>query len=192
MANQDRRDLLRDAAIHVLAREGGRGLTHRAVDGEAGVPGGTTKNYFPAREDLLRAVAERCLELYRAAVPPAPPATVGELAARFEGLLREAAGPGRDRLLAYLELQAESARRPWLAEILDPIAAGDFAAFEAAQRAAGLPVSRESAALVTLAVHGALPHLLSGGADTTAAAGLDDPGAFVRGVLRAVYPDARL
>ncbi|MEV4899676.1 hypothetical protein AB0K48_61265 [Nonomuraea sp. NPDC055795] len=114
------------------------------------------------------------------------------LAALFEALLRDAAGPGRARLLAYLELQAESARRPWLAEILDPIAAGDFTAFERAQRAAGLPVTRESAALVTLALHGALPHLLSGGAHTLAAAGLDDPAAFVRGVLRAAYPDAGL
>ncbi|MBB5078919.1 TetR/AcrR family transcriptional regulator [Nonomuraea endophytica] len=192
MANQDRRDLLRDAAIHVLAREGGRGLTHRAVDAEAGVPGGTAKNYFPAREALLRAVAERCLELYRGAVPASPPGDPAELAARFEALLRDAAGPGRARLLAYLELQAESARRPWLAEILDPIAAGDFTGFELAQRAAGLPVTRESAALVTLALHGALPHLLSDGPDTLAAAGLDDPGAFVRGVLRAAYPGAAL
>jgi DNA-binding transcriptional regulator YbjK len=44
-----RRELLCDTAIAVLATEGGRGLTHRAVDRQAGVPLGTTKNYFPTR-----------------------------------------------------------------------------------------------------------------------------------------------
>uniref|UniRef100_UPI0004C8F72E TetR/AcrR family transcriptional regulator n=1 Tax=Streptomyces sp. NRRL S-237 TaxID=1463895 RepID=UPI0004C8F72E len=64
--NQDRRDRLRDAAIAVLAREGGRGLTHRAVDSAAAVPTGTAKNYFPSRDALLRAAAERCAEQYHA------------------------------------------------------------------------------------------------------------------------------
>lgn len=53
-------------------------------------------------------------------------------------LLKNVAGPGRPRLLAYLELQAEAARKPWLSAVLDPIAASDFAGFEPAQRAAGL------------------------------------------------------
>ncbi|WP_066944290.1 TetR/AcrR family transcriptional regulator [Streptomyces lushanensis] len=192
--NPDRRDRLRDAAIEVMASAGGRGLTHRAVDMAAEVPPGTTKNYFPTRDAVLRAVAERCLEQYReitkhmAAAGPGPTDREG-LVAMFRALLENVAGPGRPRLLAYLELQVEAARRPWLAAILDPIAASDFTGFELAQRAAGLPVTPQRAAVVTLALHAAIPHLLAGGTDTLAAAGLDDLDQFVRALLHAVYPD---
>lgn len=191
--NPDRRDRLRDAAIEVLAELGGRGLTHRAVDAAADVPAGTAKNYFPTRDALLRAVAERCLELYRATTERLAAAGPGPtdrdaLIALFAGLLTNVAGPGRPRLLAYRELQAEAARKPWLSALLDPIAASDFAGFELAQRAAGLPVTTERAATVTLALHAAITHLLANGDDTLAAAGLDDPERFVRGLLAAVYP----
>ncbi|MFE2295539.1 TetR/AcrR family transcriptional regulator [Streptomyces sp. NPDC059452] len=190
--NPDRRDRLRDAAIAVLAGEGGRGLTHRAVDRAAEVPDGTTKNYFPTRDAVLRAVAERCLEQYLAltaqlAAAPGPADREG-LVTLFRTLLENVAGPGRPRLLACLELQAEAARRPWLAALLDPMASGDFAGFEAAQRSAGLPVTPQRAATVTLALHAAIPHLLGGGPATRAAAGLDDLDRFVRGLLDAVYP----
>lgn len=190
--NPDRRDRLRDAAIAVLAEEGGRGLTHRAVDRAAEVPDGTTKNYFPTRDAVLRAVAERCLEQYLAltaqlAAGPGPADREG-LTALFRTLLENVAGPGRPRLLACLELQAEAARRPWLSALLDPMASGDFAGFEAAQRSAGLPVTPQRAATVTLALHAAIPHLLADGPDTLAAAGLDDLDRFVRGLLDAVYP----
>ncbi|WP_231509684.1 hypothetical protein [Streptosporangium roseum] len=47
-----------------MAESGGRGLTHRAVDAAADVPPGTAKNYFPTRDALVRAVAERCVGLY--------------------------------------------------------------------------------------------------------------------------------
>ncbi|WTY85711.1 hypothetical protein OG589_28170 [Sphaerisporangium sp. NBC_01403] len=102
-------------------------------------------------------------------------------------LLENVAGPGRPRLLAYSELQSEAARKPWLAAILDAIAAADFAEFEHAQRAAGLPVTPQRATAVTLALHAAIPHLLSGGHDTLAATGLDDLGRFARDLLDAVY-----
>ncbi|WP_019544914.1 TetR/AcrR family transcriptional regulator [Streptomyces sulphureus] len=188
--NQDRRDRLRDAATEVLAGAGGRGLTHRAVDTAAGVPAGTAKNYFPTRDAILRGIAERCLEHYRAVAAAAGPAPGdrAQLAALLRALVENVAGPGRPRLLAYVELQAEAARRPWLAEILDPIAASDFTTFHAAQRAAGLPATPQRSAVVTLALHAAIPHLLAGGPRTLTAAGLDDPEAFVDALLDAVYP----
>lgn len=189
--NQDRRDRLRDAAIAVLADAGGRGLTHRAVDAAAAVPTGTAKNYFPTRDALLRAVAERCLEQYRALAAALAgagpgPADARELAALLAGLLRDVTGPGRARMLAYLELQTEAARRPWLAGLLDPIGASDFAAYTRLLSAAGLPAGPEQVRALTLALHGALPHLLAGAPDTLAAAGLDDLDAFTRGLLAAV------
>ncbi|WKD36147.1 TetR/AcrR family transcriptional regulator [Streptomyces xanthophaeus] len=207
--NQDRRDRLRDAAIAVLAQEGGRGLTHRAVDAAAAVPTGTAKNYFPTRDALLRAAAERCAEQYRALAQTlagagreqgpgaesgpgsgpglgAVPADAAQLAALLAGLLRDTAGPGRIRVLAYLELQAEAARRPWLAALLDPVAAADFTAHAYLLRAAGLAAGPDRARALTLALHGAIPHLLTGAPATLAAAGLDDLDRFTRELLASV------
>src|SRR5687768_11877636 len=62
--NQARRDRLADAAIEVLARLGARGLTHRAVDAEAGEPPGTTSRYFRTREALMSGVAQRIRQLH--------------------------------------------------------------------------------------------------------------------------------
>ncbi|MEV7521150.1 TetR/AcrR family transcriptional regulator [Streptomyces sp. NPDC091371] len=184
--NQDRRDRLRDAAVAVLAEAGGRGLTHRAVDAAADVPTGTAKNYYPTRDALLRAVAERCLEQYLALAAGPPPGDAEQLAALISGLLRNVAGPGRPRVLAYLELQTEATRRPWLAALLDPIGAADFAAHAHLLRAAGLPAGPETARALTLALHGAIPHLLAGAPDTLAASGLDDLDRFTRELLAAV------
>jgi DNA-binding transcriptional regulator YbjK len=186
VVNQDRRDRLGDAAIEVLAADGGRGLTHRAVDAAAGLPPGTTKNYFPTRQSLLLAAAERCAELYLE-LPRPQVSDRPTLAAMMSTLLADVAGPGRLRMLAFLELQAEAARAPWLAAIVDRIATADFTAFEAAQRAAGLPVTPERAAAFTLAVHGAILHLLASGRRALATAGLDDPGHFTRDLLDALY-----
>jgi DNA-binding transcriptional regulator YbjK len=54
-----RRDVLSDAAIQVLGERGVRAVTHRAVDGEAGVAAGSTANYLPTRDALLDAIVER-------------------------------------------------------------------------------------------------------------------------------------
>ncbi|MFI6938279.1 TetR/AcrR family transcriptional regulator [Streptomyces sp. NPDC050418] len=184
--NQERRDRLRDAAIEVLAESGSRGLTHRAVDAVAEVPQGTTKNYFPTREALLRAVMERIVELH-AAIPRVPPDDRAGLAALLRGLLEHVVGAGCVRVRALLELQREAVRSPWLAVPLDTFAAADFAFLERAQRSAGLPVTPERAAALVLALHGALPHLVAAGPATRTAAGLDDLDRFVNGLLDAVY-----
>jgi DNA-binding transcriptional regulator YbjK len=52
-----------EAALEVLALSGARGLTHRAVDQEAGFPPGSTSNYFPTRSALLAAALRRHVEL---------------------------------------------------------------------------------------------------------------------------------
>ncbi len=52
----------------VLGRDGLRGLTHRAVDAEAGLPHGSTSNCFRSRSALLKAVVTRLEELDLAAL----------------------------------------------------------------------------------------------------------------------------
>ena len=51
--HQDRKTLIADAAIALLASAGAKGLTHRAVDAEAGLPLGSTSFYCRTRADLL-------------------------------------------------------------------------------------------------------------------------------------------
>ncbi|MGH8875931.1 MAG: TetR/AcrR family transcriptional regulator, partial [Stackebrandtia sp.] len=58
VSNPQRRTALLDAAIEVLAAQGARGLTFRAVDIQGEVPTGTASNYFAGRDDLLRQAAE--------------------------------------------------------------------------------------------------------------------------------------
>lgn len=84
----DRRTLLADAALDVVAAHGMKGLTHRAVDEAAGVPSGTTSNYFRTRAALVDAVAERLEQrdlavwaAERAGPPPADADAIAELIA---------------------------------------------------------------------------------------------------------------
>ena len=50
---KDRKTLIADAAIDLLGEVGARGLTHRAVDTQAGLPAGSTSFYCRSRLDLL-------------------------------------------------------------------------------------------------------------------------------------------
>ena len=67
----DRRDAIADAAIHLVATRGLRGLTHRAVDAEAGLPPGSTSYYLRTRNALLTACVNRMLDPGRQ--PRSPP-----------------------------------------------------------------------------------------------------------------------
>jgi DNA-binding transcriptional regulator YbjK len=84
----DRRTELADAAVALVAAEGFKGLTHRAVDRAAGVPLGTTSNYWRTRDALTDAVVDRfeerdlaVLAPPDAAVPPSDPAELARLLA---------------------------------------------------------------------------------------------------------------
>jgi DNA-binding transcriptional regulator YbjK len=63
-ANPDRRIQILDAAIDILCDDGVGGLTHRQVDSLAGIPAGTTSNYFRTRRALLEATAARTVDLH--------------------------------------------------------------------------------------------------------------------------------
>ncbi|MER6006026.1 TetR/AcrR family transcriptional regulator [Nonomuraea angiospora] len=189
--NRDRRDRLRDAAIEVLAGEGGRGLTHRAVDRAAELPEGTAKNYFPTRDSLLQAAAERCVERYWSELQQAEIDTPDQLLALLRLMIERAMTVNRSRVLAYIELHAEAARNPQVQETLARLSRADLDLHLAAQQAAGLPVTRESAAMVTLAVNSALTYLLTQPPDVLASYGLDDLDQFLSRLIASAYPRHR-
>ncbi|MFI7103708.1 TetR/AcrR family transcriptional regulator [Streptomyces sp. NPDC050161] len=116
--NPERRAALVDAAIDVLAREGARGLTFRAVDAAAEVPHGTASNYFAGRDELLAQVTGR---IHRSIAPDpaevtevmkAPPSR--ELVAELMRWINRRVTEHRTGYLAMLELRLEATRRPEL------------------------------------------------------------------------------
>ena len=120
--------MLADAALAVLDADGGRGLTHRAVDRRAGLAEGSTSNYFATREALLTAALRRLVELERPAVEamqalvpdgPYEPHRAAELVAeQVRGWLE----PERAGLaLARYELFLEARRRPGFQLELDRV-----------------------------------------------------------------------
>ena len=74
-----RREILA-AATTVLAQQGNRGLTHRAVDREAGLPEGSSSAYFRTRDALLGALGDFVADRLAADV-----ATLGERLASCPG-----------------------------------------------------------------------------------------------------------
>jgi DNA-binding transcriptional regulator YbjK len=114
----DRRHRLAQAALEVLEAEGGRGLTHRAVDRQAAVPEGSTSNYFPTRVALLEAALHRLVELEGPAVREMEgllpgPYSAREAAELTMGLVERMLTPGGAELAtARYELYMEARRRP--------------------------------------------------------------------------------
>lgn len=158
--NDDRRSALADAGIRVLAEQGARGLTHRAVDAEAGTPAGTASNYFSTRDDLIRALVDRI----EARLTPEPEA-LGRLERRlpdralFVAYVRDVvrrltADP--DVGLALFELRLEAARRPGVAASLGSWRQRAFDDDIAFHEGAGLPGGPTELALLHYAIDGLL------------------------------------
>jgi DNA-binding transcriptional regulator YbjK len=115
----DRRRRIADAALRVLETDGGKGLTHRAVDRQAELPEGSTSNYYPTREALLTAAMLRLVELDGPAVRameelvpggPYEPRRAAELVAEMiRGMLSPERAP---QAVARYELVLEARRRP--------------------------------------------------------------------------------
>ncbi|MFD1152523.1 TetR/AcrR family transcriptional regulator, partial [Saccharothrix hoggarensis] len=188
-----RRDLLCDCAISVLAAEGGRGLTHRAVDRAAGVPEGTTKNYFPTRDALLRAAAARMTASHAAAVrrlreTTPPDVSPAEVARLYPALLRRAVADDATQLLAMVELYLEAVRRPGVREALGRMAVSNAEAGAGLHAAAGLPSTTRDAGLPDAYFLGVALSLVALPPEALGAAGLDDPEAPGLGLFRAAVP----
>ncbi|MER7468097.1 TetR family transcriptional regulator [Streptomyces sp. NPDC097981] len=123
MSTTDRRTLIADTAIDLVAAAGLRGLTHRAVDGAARLPAGSTSYYFRTRTALIGACYQRLAELNlgdvggagaRASAVPAVPVDREAAAVALAEVLYQWLTTGRVRQLARFELSLEAARNPEL------------------------------------------------------------------------------
>ncbi|KUL69911.1 MULTISPECIES: TetR/AcrR family transcriptional regulator [unclassified Streptomyces] len=170
--NPERRAALVDAGVEVLAREGARGLTFRAVDAEAGVPVGTASNYFTGRADLLRQIDTRL----HTRLAPDPQVLAGllerpkdrSLVTAFMHDLMGRATRDRTGYLALLEMRLEASRRPELRASFTKSVRADLDEGLAFHRAAGLPGGDEVVTVLYLAMlgllleHLTLPDVLDG------------------------------
>ncbi|WP_030254843.1 TetR/AcrR family transcriptional regulator [Streptomyces violens] len=156
--NPERRTALVDAAIEVLARDGARGLTFRAVDAEAGVPKGTASNYFASRDELLAQVTGQIHQ--RIAPDPDEVAEVmtapreRELVTELMGWINRRVSANRTGYLAMLELRLEATRRPELREELTATMRGALEDDLRFHREGGLPGDRTAVLLMYLAMTG--------------------------------------
>ena len=119
-----RQRLLLTAAVRVLARSGMRGLTHRAVDAEAGLPQGSSSAYMRTRVALLTRLTEFVTAQFAR--------DIADLTVRIEEhhgqdssyAVQETTAMMRswllepEMLLARVELAIEGARTPEIAAIM--------------------------------------------------------------------------
>ncbi|MFJ5277166.1 TetR/AcrR family transcriptional regulator [Streptomyces parvulus] len=155
--NDLRRAALVDAAIEVLAAQGARGLTFRAVDGEAAVPAGTASNYFANRDDLLTQTGARVYErLHPDEATIARQRAAGNDRDTYVRLMRELVdrvSSFRSGYLALLELRLEATRRPGLRAVLTERIREDVAANVAYHEGSGLPGDAMAVKLLYLALN---------------------------------------
>ena len=122
----DRISRLADAAIEVVAAQGMRGLTHRAVDTRAGVPQGSTSAYFRTRKALVEGLVQRLADVETAEIEatgldPAAhdgPPDLDRIADDIAALLDHWLTAGRSRSLARFACLLEATHHPELRTIL--------------------------------------------------------------------------
>ena len=160
---QQRKTLIADTAIALLGSVGARGLTHRAVDAEAGLPTGSTSFYCRSRLDLLRLALQRhaALDLddlmQDAELAQRPDWAAGDL---VDLLIRRVDDwlslPKRGRLVARFELFLLASRGPELAAVLDTHRQHFLQAALAALQRAGVARAEARAPLLVMAIDGLL------------------------------------
>src|SRR5690606_38787307 len=126
---EDRRMLIADSAIEVVARDGVRALTHRAVDSEAGLPSGSTSYYCRTRAQLLTLTVDRLTSLLRGFVEVSgiqelastdPDDVLALLARMVDGLLGDYRGELAARSALIVELAGKEDTTDLVAALLDP------------------------------------------------------------------------
>ena len=184
----NRRELLAEAAIEVLANEGGRGLTHRAIDREARVPEGTTKNYYPNRGALFEAIARHLAERHTAALEELCEQVPDDLrpeevTALYAAMLRRMTGSAQTQFLALFELHLEGVRNPEVRKMLGEISRANVDTAVRLHTAVGRRISMRGAGLLDAGMLGVALATLSLPEELVGELGFGDPEAVSRALL---------
>jgi DNA-binding transcriptional regulator YbjK len=153
------------AAVRVLARLGLRGLTHRAVDAEAGLPEGSCSAYMRTRLALLTSLTEYVTDNFSH--------DIQELAQRIEEhqevqeyAVQETTAMLRswllepEMLVARVELSLEGSRQPEIARITQAQLRDLESIVEHAMVTGGHLHSRARASTLIASIDGVLMHAL--------------------------------
>lgn len=154
-----RKDLITDAAIQLVAEQGMRGLTHRAVDRRAGLPEGSTSAYFRTRKALVEGFVERLAAQERIDTALDPADVAGSIARTLDSWLVE-----RNRTLARYAAMLEATHHPELRSILVHSPREQATALA---KALGHQDPERSGAHFTAFLEGLLFYRLVGGGSTT-------------------------
>ena len=176
---EGRRAAIADTAIHLVATRGLRGLTHRAVDAEAGLPPGSTSYYLRTRAALLTACINRMLDRDLTAQPGPAPVTM-DLEELMVGMVLDLVRERADDLVARYELSLEASRH---AELREAIIEGGRLLREGLAgmlAASGVPDAEEAAWPVAAMLDGLMYDRVAGAGTTLS------PDAFETSVRRAV------
>lgn len=110
-----------EAAVELLGVQGVRALTHARVDARAGLPPGSTSNWFRTRRALIGGVVDWIAERERADFDPAAMPTISGVDGLIEGLCamtERQTGPFAARTRARYALFLELTDDPELSEPL--------------------------------------------------------------------------
>ena len=106
-----------DAAVELLGAEGVRALSHARVDARAGLPAGSTSNWFRTRRALLAGVVDWMAKRERADFDPSGFPVVSDVRGLIDGLcgmVEMQTGPSAARTKARYALFLELASDPEL------------------------------------------------------------------------------
>ena len=161
----DRRAVILEATLRVIARRGADGATHRAVAAEAAVPLASTTYHFASKDALVHEALELAIDRSIAAVryeSAAPgPADAEQLASRLLSLVEAICDDDQAPLAAQYELVLEAGRRPELRPLAERWNRAYLAGIESLAGSAGLPEPRQAAEILSNLIEGALLSQLS-------------------------------
>lgn len=117
----DRRTQIAEAGVRLVASQGVRALTHRAIDAELGLAAGSTSYYARTRRELLTLIVARVAErtegeLITSRLPAdITPVVIADLLAAELDRIAQRPDDHRARLLLWLELDSDPELRDVLA-----------------------------------------------------------------------------
>jgi DNA-binding transcriptional regulator YbjK len=161
----DRRDVILEAALRVIARSGADAATHRAVAAEAGVALASTTYHFESKSALVQEALELVIERSTAAVErhtAAPgPDDAAQLVDRLVQLVAALSSDRRAPLAAQYELILEAGRRPHLQPLAERWNEAYLGGLEALVQRAGLARPALAAEAISNLIEGALLNQLA-------------------------------
>jgi DNA-binding transcriptional regulator YbjK len=152
-----------DAAVELLGTSGIRAVTHARVDEHAGLPKGSTSNFFRTRRALIQGVADRIAELEQPELDAtvAPPASVEEFVDGMIAFLEHVTSVNRIQTTARLALMLEASHDADVRATLTRIRAPMVSALVVTMATLGARDPRKAAWAVVACSEGLLLHRIA-------------------------------